>query len=129
MSLVSISQSLVTTPLTTYVVSFYVSHVGPATDNSFTATFGGTTLLSLSNSSTFGYTMYSFNVVAAQPLTILQVGSLGRSGFWHLDDVSVTPFGAPGVPEHGSTLTILGIALIVIEGLRRKLGATPEREG
>ncbi len=120
-SLVSISQNLATTPLTTYTVSFSLSHLGSATDNSFIATFGGATLLSLSNSGTFGYTNYTFNVTAAEPVTILQFGFQGRSGFWHLDDVSVQP--VSGVPETGSTLTLLGLALVAIEGLRRKLSA------
>ena len=69
--------------------------------------------------------MYSFNVVATNALTTLQFAFLSLDdGAYAIDDVSVEFLSGPSsVPETGSTLAILGLALVAIEALRRKLAA------
>ena len=67
--------------------------------------------------------MYSFNVVATNALTTLQFAFLESGGEWLFDDVSVEFLSGPSVPETGSTLAFLGLALVAIAGLRRKLAA------
>jgi hypothetical protein len=67
--------------------------------------------------------MYSFNLVATSALTTLQFGFRHDRPSWYFDDVSVQFVSGPSVPESGSTLAILSIALVGIEGVRRKLAA------
>jgi VPDSG-CTERM motif len=61
-----------------------------------------------------------FNVTASTASTDLSFlyTIAGGSGEIFLDDVSVTPV---GVPDAGSTLPLLGFALLAVAALRRKL--------
>jgi VPDSG-CTERM motif len=64
-----------------------------------------------------GYTQYTFNVTASNASTALRF-SFGGRGQQFLDDISVTP---AGVPDGGSTVSLLGCALLGVAVLRRKL--------
>jgi hypothetical protein len=66
------------------------------------------------------FTGYTFNVTASSPSTALQFEGFNIAGAWLLDDVSVNPRGV-GVPDGGSTVCLLGFALLGLTALRRKL--------
>ena len=61
---------------------------------------------------------YVTGSTASTALQFLE-SSPSRTGFL-LDDVSVNPAGV-GVPDGGSTVSLLGFALLGLAGLRRKL--------
>jgi len=68
------------------------------------------------------YTEYSFDFTATQSSGFLQffpVIDINSSIL--LDDVSVEPAGV-GVPDGGTTVSLLGCALVGLAGLRRRLG-------
>jgi hypothetical protein len=121
-SLGFISQNLVTVPGATYALSFFLNDAFPSAPANFIATFGGTTVFSFTGTNS-GFQMYSFNLVATSALTTLQFGFRHDRPSWYFDDVSVQFVSGPSVPESGSTLAILSIALVGIEGVRRKLAA------
>ena len=116
----SISQNVTTMPGSSYVITFWlaadVSHGGLP---SVSVNWGGSTIFSDSLASSFGYTEYTFTVNALSPATQLefQFSSIFGNHFY-LDDISVTP---PGVPDGGSTVSLLGFALLGVAVLRRKL--------
>ena len=62
------------------------------------------------------YTKFTLNLTASSDSTLLAFAFTGTA---FLDDVSVTP---AGVPDAGSTLPLLGCALLGLTALRRKLG-------
>jgi hypothetical protein len=116
-----LSQDLATISGATYTLSFWLRHpVEETSFSNFSASFGGANVFTLTPQATFGYTGYSFNVGATSAVTTLEFSFL--EGLWFFDDVSVEFLsGPPSVPETGSTLASLSLALVVIEGLRRKL--------
>jgi hypothetical protein len=62
-----------------------------------------------------------FNVTASTSSTNLSfIFGTDASTAWFLDDVSVNPSGV-GVPDGGSTVSLLGCALVGLAALRRKL--------
>jgi VPDSG-CTERM motif len=117
------SQNLTTTPGASYTINFFLALANNLPVNSFSVSWGGVTLLSLTNQSSFGYTEYTFNVTASTASTALLFGfnQIAGHGGWLLDDVSVNPAGV-GVPDGGSTVSLLGCALLGLAALRRKLG-------
>jgi hypothetical protein len=119
----SLTQSVATTPGASYTIDFWLGNTVNSLPNSFSVSWGGVPLFSLTNQSSFGYTEYTFNATALTASTALQFGFLepvGASGIWFLDDVSVNPAGV-GVPDGGSTVSLLGCALLGLAALRRKL--------
>jgi hypothetical protein len=98
-----LTQILDTVPDTIYTVSFWLANSSVSESNSFSVIFAGETLLELSNSEPFGYTLFTFSglSVRGRAEAIDFVGE-APEGFWYLDDVSVTASGF--VPEPFSTL-------------------------
>ena len=123
-SLGFISQNLVTEPGATYTLSFFLTDTLAVAPNNFIASFGGMTVFSLTNVNTAVLGTFTFNLVATSTVTPLQFGFRNDRAYWYIDDISVQRISGPGVPDSGSTLVILGIALVVIEGVRRKLAAS-----
>src|SRR5206468_2771542 len=62
----------------------------------------------------------TFNGIAPGPSLVLTFFFSTGPLLWFLDDVSVTPTGV-GVPDAGSTLPLLGFALLGLVALRRRL--------
>ena len=116
----SIAQN-VTTPGTSYVVDFWLAtNIGPNTNASVNVLWGGTTIFSRLFSSSQGYTQYTFTVPASSATTALEFQFSSSTLFAKvfLDDVSINP---AGVPDGGSTVSLLGCALLGVTVLRRKL--------
>ena len=121
----SVAQN-VTTPGTSYVVDFWLatSIFGPRgginPTVSVNVVWGGTSIFSQSFASI--YTEHTLTVTASSAMTALEfqssiIGPPGSAALL-LDDVSVTP---AGVPDGGSTVSLLGCALLGLVVLRRKL--------
>ena len=119
----SISQSVATTPGAAYTVSFFAAaNNGPIPpDVTMTVTFGATTIFSHLFDSNTGYTGYTVNVTASSASSALNFNLDGEGlGFVLLDDISVA-LARVGVPDGGSTVSLLGCALLGLAALRRKL--------
>jgi hypothetical protein len=113
----SLTQSVATTAGASYTIDFWLAHIG-FPSNSFSVNWGGVLILGsvLTNQSHFDYTEFTFNVTAsAGASTALQFNFVGGL-IWFLDDVSVNQV---GVPDAGSTLPLLGFALLGLAALRR----------
>jgi VPDSG-CTERM motif len=116
----TLSQSVATTPAATYTIAFFAATTFVQGPVSLTVTFGGTTVFSHLFTSDTGYTQYTANVTVPGSLSTLNF-TAGGVGILLLDDVSVEPAGV-GVPDGGTTVSLLGCALVGLAGLRRKLG-------
>jgi len=118
----SLTQSVATTPGASYTIDFFLANTAPP-PNSFLVSWGGSTIFSLTNQgSSTSYTEYTFTETASTASTALhfQFVTQGLGGAWFLDDVSVNPAGV-GVPDGGSTVSLLGFACLGLAALRRKL--------
>jgi protein with PEP-CTERM/exosortase system signal len=118
-----LSQSVATTPGASYTIDFFLARSGDA-NGILNVSWGGSTILSITNQSAFGYTHYTFTVTASTASTTLlfdfRNDITNRLNRWLLDDVSVNPAGV-GVPDGGSTVSLLGFASLGLVALRRKL--------
>ena len=89
----TLSQTIATVPGTTYTVSFWLENGNNNTNGAFardfSASFGGTVLLSLQSAPQFGWTEYTYQVTATASSSNLVFA--GRSdASWLIDDVVVT---------------------------------------
>ena len=116
----SITQNVTTTPGSSYVISFWLApNVRQGGLPSVSVNWGGSNIFSESFTSPFGYTEYTFTVNALSSATPLQFQFSSIFGnVFYLDDISVTPV---GVPDGGSTVSLLGFALLGVAVLQRKL--------
>ncbi|MFT3986514.1 hypothetical protein [Aestuariivirga sp.] len=107
-----LSQTIVTTIGASYTVSFRLANVGnilgTTSPNSFSASFGSS-LVSMTNSKAFGYTLYTYLVTATAATTTLQFSFYNVPGYYRLDAVNVDVVAA--VPLPGS-LPLLSAGLI-----------------
>lgn len=116
----SLSQTITTTPGATYLVTFFLMNSdGP--HNTFLATFGDQTVLSLNDASAFGYTQFSQQVTATSRSTTLTFTAEQDPGFFYLDDVSVEAAPAPAV---GGGLLSAAVMLAGLGIRRARRGAT-----
>ena len=115
-----LSQMLALAVGTTYTVDFWLAKDFSGT-NSFAASLGGVTGFSVTNAGASGYTEHTFNFTFTGGSTELLFTDSRTDGAWLLDDVSVNPKGV-GVPDGGSTVSLLSFALLGLAALRRRLG-------
>jgi len=94
-----------------YTFSFDLS-MQDGTPNSFFANFGGLEVMSYTDSGGFGWTHYSFDVIASDATSQIKFGFYNSPAFMFLDNVSVTATPAPGA------IALLGAAGLV--GSRRR---------
>jgi hypothetical protein len=109
----TVSQLLNTVAGNGYNISFYLASDG-GTPSDFSAMFGATTLVSLTNTAAGAYTLYSFHEFATSASTLLNFNERNDPGFWELDDVSVV-----STPEPGS-LGLLSCGLVGLLGWVKK---------
>jgi hypothetical protein len=121
----SITQTLATEAGRSYTVTFWLSNLGGAVDNTDTAsTFevlaGGASLLSLNDKTATDYAMTQLQFTAVADSTELAFRFQHDENFWLFDDVAVSELssGSTDVPEPSSMLILaLGAGLI---GLQRR---------
>jgi hypothetical protein len=116
----SISQNVTTTPGSSYVITFWLApNVRQGGLPSLAVNWGGSNIFSESFTTPSGYTEHTFTVNASSPATQLQFQFSSIFGnVFYLDDISVS---RAGVPDGGSTVSLLGLALLGMAALRRKL--------
>jgi len=119
-----LSQSIATVPQTTYVVSFYLANEG-GPHNSFVATFGGQTVLSLTDADAFTFKQYSATIKATSATSALAFVAQQDPSDFILDDVSVEAEGAP-LPPAGAGLLSFGVAFVGL-ALRRVRAGRADR--
>jgi PEP-CTERM motif len=105
----SIYQDVPTLSGQSYQIEFWLENTG-GPQNSFDVSWGGISLLSLQNSSVFGYTEYTFTESASASATTLEFSGTQTPAAYCLDDVSVVPMGA-SVPEPAS-IALFGIGAV-----------------
>jgi hypothetical protein len=66
----TLSQTITTAPSTYYTVSFFLANEG-GPHNTFLATFGGQTVLSLTDANAFGYTQYTATIRTTSTRSVL----------------------------------------------------------
>ena len=114
-----ITQSLATTPGTSYVLDFWLAHPFtdlPGSGVEWLVRVGGDTLLDSHDTPNFDYREFTFTFTATSASTDLQFGFAEPGAHFFLDDVSVN------VPEPGSCI-LLGVGAAMLFGysrLRRK---------
>ena len=121
----SITQNVATTPGSSYVITFWLAaKIFNQVDGAFSVSWGALTVTSgLTPPGIHPYTEFTFTVPALSPTTALQFQFSDpniTSNTYYLDDISVNPVGV-GVPDGGSTVSLLGCALLGVAVLRRKL--------
>lgn len=121
--ILTLTQTHVTTPGATYTVSFWLDQSvdTPAPYvNSFAISFGGTTLFTATDAPGSSYSQYSFSSTAASSSTDLAFAFRNDTGFFSLDDVSVTSASA-AIPEPASALLVLPILVVLLLARRKPL--------
>jgi hypothetical protein len=116
----SLTQNLATTVGGSYVLDYWLANDGGTTSD-FSVMWDGTTIAGsvLSDPPGFGYTEYTFNVTASTALTALEFDFRQDPAWFYLDDISVNAT----VPDSGSTVVLLGAAMIVVGLVHRRLAA------
>jgi hypothetical protein len=112
-SLGYLSQTLSTTPGTSYVLSFWLDSPDGDTPNEFQVSWDGTTLLDEANIPAIGWTNIQFMVTATGTSTVLQFGFRDDPTYLGLDDVSVSTQSSTSPPPftwttNAGTITITG---------------------
>jgi hypothetical protein len=107
-----IEQTLSTIVDAFYYISFVLETDG-GVPSSFSASFGGTNLLSLINPPAMPFETFSFQARATSASTLLTFTFTDPPGFIFLDSVSVV------LPEPGN-LPLLALALAMLIGMRRR---------
>ena len=114
----SISQTFVTTPGAFYNLSFFyqVDTAGNSPDNGLRVFFNGVLVFENLNAIS-GFGTFPFNhLQATGSTTTVEFQGRNVPGFDYIDDISVV-----GVPDGGSTVSLLGFGLLGLAVLRRKL--------
>jgi hypothetical protein len=115
-----LSQAITTTPSTYYTVSFFLANEG-GPHNTFLATFGGQTVLSLTDADAFGYTQYSATIRVTSARSVLAFTAQQDPADFLLDDVSVE---AGPLPLAGGGLMSFGVALAGFAARRLRVVAS-----
>ena len=119
----NLTQALTTDPGTTYTVMFWLAE-SPDTPapyvNSFTASLGGTTLVNMSNTNGGNYTQYTATATVTSAASILAFAFRDDTGFFSLDDISVSPGTTVVTPEPTTSMLMISALAVLITGRRKK---------
>lgn len=116
-----ISQNLATTPGGTYDLSFWLLNDTGSTNN-FIVTFGTNTVLDLTNSDAFGWTLYTFDGLSAPTgSTLLTFDGYNPPSAWGLDDVSVTSPEVTAPEPSALMLLISGVIGLAALSLKKRV--------
>jgi hypothetical protein len=115
----TLSQAITTAPSTYYTVTFFLANEG-GPHNTFLATFGGQTVLSLTDANAFGYTQYTATVRATSASSVLAFTAQQDPADFLLDDISVQ---AGPLPATGGGLISFAIAIAGFAVRRMRAGA------
>lgn len=116
----TLSQAITTVPSTYYTVSFYLANEG-GPHNTFLATFGGQTVLSLTDANAFGYTQYTATIRTTSARSVLAFTAQQDPADFLLDDVLVE---AGPAPVTGGGLLSIGIVLAGFAARRMRVFAS-----
>ncbi len=115
-----IFQTLMTAVGSVYSYSFALANFGLPT-NSFNASIGGTSVLTLTNVAPFAYRVYSGTFTATSTATDLRFTFQNDPGIFRLDAVSVNLIsGAGAVPEPAAWAMMIGGFGLAGAALRRR---------
>lgn len=110
----SISQTLVTTAGTNYILTFYLASTDPGQfplANQLNVNWGGSTVFSQSNTPIQGFTLVTQSVTATSASTLLEFSGANTFAGLFIDDVSVDE--ASAIPEPTTWFSALaGLALV-----------------
>jgi hypothetical protein len=109
-----ILQSFATTAGASYHFDFWLKNTGSSSEAH--VFWNGLEIFTLSDPGTFDYTHYQFTETAIGASTQIKFLFENTTSFYRLDDVNVS-----GVPDAGSTFSLLGLGSLGIAALRRKL--------
>jgi hypothetical protein len=115
-----LSQSILTTPGTSYDISFWLKSGG--SPSNAIVSFEGVQILNLVDQPVGPFQQYTFVDQATSTSATLDFQFRNHPDFWYLDDVSVT---AAAAPEASTTLSfrlllVLGLGGVVVAARRRK---------
>lgn len=117
----SLSQGIATAAGASYAVSFYLDvYQSTAYDGFFTATFGGATVVNLTEPAETDYFVrYDATLDATSTTSDLVFSASDPGGYFGLDDISVTQL-TSAVPEPGTgPLILAAIGLLALMARRR----------
>ena len=114
----SLTQNLATTGGGSFVIDFWLRNFGGTTTD-FSVKWGGTTIYSVTNPPAFPYTEYTFNVTTSTNITALEFDFRQDPSYFLLDDISVNR----AAPDSGSTVVLLGVAMMVVGLVHRRIAA------
>ncbi|MBV8831318.1 MAG: carbohydrate binding domain-containing protein [Acidobacteriaceae bacterium] len=113
----NLTQTIATTPGTSYQISFWLAQA-PATPptyvNSFAVSFSGANLFTESPAPESNYTQYTFEGTAPSAASQLQFSFRNDTGFFSLDDVSVSTSAPSAIPEPATFLLVLPALALVL---------------
>jgi len=101
-----------------YVLNFWL--LSSDFDPFFQASFNGVPLLTINSPVGLTWVQQTITFIGTGPAVLQFEQGFENGGFWALDDISVTPARVQPVPESGTTLGILGVALIAVSFFRRR---------
>jgi hypothetical protein len=90
-----LSQTLPTVAGQSYLLSLWLENPAVGIPNQFSVFWNGATVFNQTNLAAFGWTNLQFLVTASAANTVLQFGFRDDPAYFGLDDISVTPVGAP----------------------------------
>jgi hypothetical protein len=115
------SQTFVLTPGQSYTIHFFAAAANVGGVTFFSVHFGGSDVFAhLFAAGNTPYTEFTFNHTSPVGGSTNLQFSFSGFGILFLDDISVEPAGV-GVPDGGTTVSLLGCALLGLAALRRNL--------
>jgi len=119
----TLSQSFSTILGASYDLSFF-SRAPIRPGNLLRYQFDSGSIVTVPTTSAFTQSIGSFTAVGTTSVLNFYFETDSGTGTWSIDDVAVSLATPPpsGVPDGGSSMALLGLAMTAVAGLRRKFG-------